>query len=254
MESFRLILFLAVFLLMWAVESLIPKRVWKTPRLKRLIFHASLSVFNTVLTRLLAAGFLLAWIHYVNRQGWGLANILGLRGAAEIAATLIACDFFDYWWHRFNHAWPFLWRFHRAHHADTHVDVTTALRFHPGELFLSYLAKAFWVAVWGPEIYSFILFEALITAYAQFHHANFDFSDAWEKIIRKVHMTPRLHAAHHTVTPRTRNANYSTIFLMWDKLFGTFKEGDFREMEKLGLPEGREEYLSFKETMLFPFK
>ncbi|HKJ86785.1 MAG TPA: sterol desaturase family protein [Spirochaetia bacterium] len=47
--------------------------------------------------------------------------------------TLLALDLWTYWWHRFNHTVPFLWRFHRAHHTDTEMGATTAYRFHPVE-------------------------------------------------------------------------------------------------------------------------
>ena len=48
---------------------------------------------------------------------------------------LLALLLFDAWmslWHRANHLVPLLWRFHRMHHSDPDVDVTTALRFHLG--------------------------------------------------------------------------------------------------------------------------
>ena len=133
------------------------------------------------------------------------------------------------------------------------MDVTTSLRFHPGELFLSYGMKAVWILIWGPSLAGFMIFEAGITAYSQFHHSNIDFSDKWEKRLRWLHMTPRLHASHHTVSIRTRDANYSTIFLAWDRLCGTLKEPDDEEMKHLGLSEGRKTDLSPLAFMKAPF-
>jgi len=149
---------------------------------------------------------------------------------------------------------PFLWRFHRVHHMDTHVDVTTSLRFHPIELTISYMVKAVWILIWGPSVLAYVVFEAGITAYAQFHHSAIDFPDRIERLIRWVHMTPRLHAGHHTVSLRTRDANYSTIFLIWDRLFRTLREPNRSELKKLGLPLGRETYMSFVELIKTPFK
>jgi len=254
LESLRLPLFLGLFVILFLTEGVVRARPWHHARGKRLGFHVCVSVCNTVVTRLVVTAPFAALLLWVESHHWGARSLLGLVGWQEIVATLIVCDFFDYWWHRFSHEWPFLWRFHRIHHLDTHVDVTTSLRFHPGELFLSYMAKSFWVLVWGPTLIGFVIFEAAITAYSQFHHSNIDFPDRVEKVLRWVHMTPRLHAGHHTVTVRTRNANYTTIFLIWDRLFGTLQEVDREELKTLGLPEARDKDLAFGYLLKAPFK
>ncbi len=254
LQTLRLVLFFFMLGLLFFVETIRPVRSWLAPRIKRWMFHLGITVFNTLLTRLLTAAPLLMLINILQARKWGFSHVFGLYGTAEIFSTMVLFDLFDYWWHRLNHHIFFLWRFHRVHHTDTQVDVTTALRFHPGELLLSYAVKTFWILFWGPSLAGFILFETAITTYAQFHHSNIDFPDAFEKKLRWIHMTPRLHASHHTVSLRSRDANFSTIFLIWDKIFGTFREPDFEEMKELGLPEGRETYLSPFEFLITPFR
>jgi len=252
-NRFRLILFVSVLTMAGLAEAFWHVRRWETPRWKRWIFHLVLSLFNTVLTRVTVAIPIFHLIRFLQGERWGVSHLLGLDGMYEVIATFVLFDYLDYWWHRFNHTVPFLWRFHKPHHLDTHVDVTTALRFHPGELLLSYLAKSLWIFFWGPSLLGFVVFEAGITAYSQFHHSNIDFPDLWEKRLRWIHMTPRLHTSHHTVSLRTRSANYSTVFLIWDRLFGTLKEPDFTEMKSLGLSEGRTTYLSPVAFLKSPF-
>ena len=252
LHALRLILFFLVLGLMSLAESVRPARSWPVSRTKRWIFHFGVSLFNTFLTRLVTGAPLLFLINFMETKKWGLSRVLGLDGLAEVMATIVLFDMLDYGWHRLNHQVPFFWRFHKAHHMDTEVDVTTSLRFHPGELLLSCGAKALWILFWGPSLTAFILFEAAITAYSQFHHSNIDFPEAIEKKLRWLHMTPRLHASHHTVTLRSRDANFSTIFLIWDKLFGSFEEADYEEIKQLGLTEGRGTYLSAKEFLLTP--
>jgi len=179
--------------------------------------------------------------------------MLSLTPISAILLTIITLDLFDYWWHRFNHRIHLLWRFHKVHHVDTHVDVTTSLRFHPGELMLSAAVKATWILLLGPSLWAFALFETSITLAAQFHHSNIDLPDPSESLIRKVFVTPRYHAAHHTVSQRTGNANFSTIFIFWDKLFNTYRLPDYEEMKYLGLKKGRDTYLSFTKTLIAPF-
>lgn len=253
-DTLRLLAFVGGLGLFFLVETLFAARPWDEPRRQRLGMHAIITVINSVLVRLLALLPFLWWADVVSGNGWGLVPWLGLQGIPEIILTVIVFDMFDYWWHRFNHRVDFLWRFHKVHHVDTHVDVTTALRFHPGELVVSYAFKALWILVWGPSLWAFVIFEASVTLAAQFHHSNIRFPAKWEKQLRKIIVTPEFHTAHHTVTPRTGNANFSTIFIFWDHLFGTYREPDEEEMKTLGLPEGRDSYLSFREWFTAPFR
>jgi sterol desaturase/sphingolipid hydroxylase (fatty acid hydroxylase superfamily) len=249
----RLIVFVGGLGVMLLMETLWPCRAWETPRGRRLVFHLGLSVINNVILRLTVFGPLLYLSLFVIDNNIGLLRLAGLNGAENIIAGLIIMDGLDYWWHRFNHTIPFLWRFHKVHHVDTHVDTTTSLRFHPGELLISAVVKAGWIVLLGPEVLGFLIFEVSVTLFSQFHHSNIDLPDRAESVARSLIVTPRFHAAHHTVTPRTGNANYSAILIFWDKLFGTYNEPDYEEMEYLGLAKGRESYLSLRETLKAPF-
>lgn len=250
---FKLALFVSGFLVMFAVETIRPCRKWDIARPIRLFFHAALSIFNSLILRLIAVTPLFLWLAFVNSKGWGMCSLFGLTGVSEILLSLVLLDMFDYWWHRWNHRVPFLWRFHKVHHVDTHVDVTTSLRFHPGELLISSALKAVWILIVGPSVWTFVIFEASVTLASQFHHTNVDFPDRVENAIRSIIVTPRYHAAHHTVSPRTGNNNFSTILILWDKMFDTYRQPDYEEMQTLGLPKGRATYLSFASTLKGPF-
>ena len=164
-------------------------------------------------------------------------------------------DAFDYFWHRANHRVTFLWRFHKAHHTDTQMDVSTALRFHPGELLLSTLAKATWVVIWGPSTIAWFVFEVLVSWCAQAHHANWDLPDSFERMLRRVWVTPRFHASHHLVDRRYGDRNFSTLLSIWDPCFGTAANPlDRAQMANLnlGLPDARAQTASFKHWLIEP--
>lgn len=245
MDDVKLPIFLAGFALFFLLEGVVSARPWQDARGERLRMHAIVAVLNTVLLRVVLLAPFLFWSDYVFGQGWGLASVIGYSGIGGIVATIIVFDMFDYWWHRFNHRVGFFWRFHKVHHVDTHVDVTTALRFHPGELFISYFVKLAWIVIWGPSVAGFVAFEIAVSLASQFHHSNIDFPDRWERLLRWVIVTPRFHTSHHTVNRRTGDANFATIFIVWDRLFGTYREPDAEEMKTLGLADGRSDYLSF---------
>jgi len=245
LDTGKLIVFVAGLALFLVLETFFPARPWQGERLRRLGFHAGVAVLNTVIIRVFAYVPFLVFSVYVDEEGWGLSRMLGLVGWSEIVLSIVVLDFFDYAWHRANHRVRFLWRFHKAHHADTGMDVSTALRFHPGELLISALVKAAWLAVWGPLAVAWFLFEALVSLCAQFHHSNIDLPDGVERWLSWIIVTPRFHAAHHAVDRRYGDANFSTIFSLWDRLFGTFARpadggATTRGAGALGLPQDRD--------------
>ena len=259
LDTGKLIVFLGGLFLFLLIETLFPTREWQDSRLKRIAFHGSIAALNTVVIRILVYVPFLLWVVYVEEEGWGISRWLEIYGWTEIILSIIVLDFFDYIWHRANHRVPILWRFHKAHHSDTAMDVTTALRFHPTELIVSGLVKATWVVIWGPTVVAWFLFEALISLCAQFHHSNIDFPNWIEKWLSWIIVTPRFHASHHAVDRRYGDANFSTILSIWDRLFGTYSQPEnngatTNPIDALGLPEARELCFSPIAWLLEPFR
>ena len=244
LDSGRLYVFIVGLLFFLAVESVFAKRQWDGMRLKRFTLHAGIATINTIIIRTFAYVPFLLLAVYAEEEGWGLSRWLGLVGWTEIILSIVVLDLFDYFWHRANHRVRFLWRFHKVHHSDTYMDVTTALRFHPGELLLSFFVKASWIVIWGPTVIAWFLFEAMVSLSAQFHHSNFDFPDKVERWLSLIIVTPRYHASHHAVDRKYGDANFSTIFSIWDRLFFTFSQPGYggsttADKESIGLPQGR---------------
>lgn len=253
-DIYRVYVFAGGISLMYFLESLFATRVWGEKHSRRLFIHLCVAALNGLVLRGLFVFIPLLYIaDFLYQRKIGLSHLLGLHGVQEILASLVVLDFLDYWWHRWNHRVPFFWRFHKVHHVDTHCDTTTSLRFHTGELIFSTFIKTGWILIWGPSVWGFAIFESMITLAAQFHHANFRFPGWFEKWFIRFIVSPHFHASHHTITMRTRDNNFSTIFSWWDRLFGTFKEPNEEEMRHLGLERGGESYLSLKKTLLGPF-
>ncbi len=252
----RLVVFLGGFLVFLLIEVFRPLRTQDQQCLRRYSFHFAVAALNTVIIRVLAFVPFLLWAVHVDEQGWGISRWLGLHGWIEICASIVVLDAFDYAWHRANHRVPVLWRFHKAHHADTRMDLSTSLRFHPGELLISALVKAGWIAAWGPTAVAWFLFEALVSLCAQFHHANVDVPRPVAALLGPVLVTPAYHAAHHLVDRRYGDKNFATIFPWWDRLFGTRAEDDafVGDGSAFGLPEDRETALQPIEWLAEPLR
>ncbi len=75
--------------------------------------------------------------HLVQRKQWGLVKRVHLPPALEVVVAVVLLDYTLYVWHVLTHVVPFLWRFHRVHHADLDLTASTALRFHFAEMVLS---------------------------------------------------------------------------------------------------------------------
>lgn len=259
LDSGKLVVFVAGLVLFFALETLRPARPLPQSRWQRFAFHGALAAVNTVVMRVLVFVPFLLWAVYVEEQGWGLSRWLGLAGWVEIAASIVVLDGLDYFWHRANHRIALLWRFHKAHHADTAVDLSTALRFHPGELVISGLVKAGWILLWGPTAVAWFLFEALVSFCAQFHHANLALPSGIERRLRHILVTPEYHATHHAVDRRWGDRNFATIFPFWDRLFGSAVDpasgpAPLDHPDAIGLPQGRERAFSALAWLLEPFQ
>jgi sterol desaturase/sphingolipid hydroxylase (fatty acid hydroxylase superfamily) len=209
----------------------------------RFLFHLGMSVVNSIALNLLLAGPIFAALAYTGSHGTGIAHLLGLRGGVEILATVIAFDFWDYWMHLANHRIGLLWRFHKAHHSDMEIDVTTAARFHIGELVISGGVKCLMVLAWGPSLWGLAAFEILLSGASQFHHSNLKIPFAIQDRLERFIVTPRMHRCHHALHQNCFNTNFSTVLSLWDRLFGSYHlAGEPKELTPIGLlkPRGAE--------------
>jgi sterol desaturase/sphingolipid hydroxylase (fatty acid hydroxylase superfamily) len=144
-----------------------------------------------------------------------------LGGWLGLGLDLLLLDFWIYWWHRLNHRWPLLWRFHEVHHLDEFLDASSALRFHAGEVLLSALVRALVIVVASVPLASVVVFETMLAVAVLFHHSNLRLPRAFERVLSLVIVTPSIHWVHHHATWTDTDSNYSTVLSVWDRLFGS---------------------------------
>lgn len=136
---------------------------------------------------------------------------------------MLLLDLVIYWQHRLFHTVPLLWRFHQMHHADSHVDTTTGLRFHPIEIALSLLIKAAVVIFLGVPALAVVIFEVALNGFAMFNHANIKLPSAVDNAISKLFITQRVHRIHHSQRIEDSNSNFGFSVSWWDKLFNSYQ-------------------------------
>lgn len=229
-----------------ALELVIPYRASTVSKLWRWTTNLSLTVFNAVLLNLAFGLSILATTSYVAGRQHGLLYLVELPTWLRGLAVIAFMDFALYVWHLINHEMPTLWRFHRVHHCDLNMDVSTATRFHIGELSISAAIKLGLIFFLGITLMELLIFETLLVFCAQLQHSAIRVPSAFERVYQALFVPPSMHRIHHSVLIRERNSNYGTIFSVWDRVLGTLRTdvdqnkirigvGSYQNLEKLRL-------------------
>ena len=173
-------------------------------------------------------------------------------GTGGLAFDLLLLDLWIYWWHRANHRVPFLWRFHEVHHLDQFLDVTSAVRFHLGEVLLSAVARAAVIFVFAIPLASVVAFETLLLLATMFHHSNLRLPAGFESLLSLIIVTPSIHWVHHHALRSDTDSNYSTILSIWDRLFAS--RSATRRTPYLEIGVEREHDRAFLSLIVRPFR
>lgn len=238
----------ALFLLLTA-EAIFPYfDSWKGKG-KHILNNGGIVLFNAVFTNLL----LVPIIVFATSVNGGLFDIVSMSWGVELALTILLIDGLTYVMHRLFHEVPFLWLFHRMHHSDTQMDVTTGARFHIGEHIISTLARATLYMVCAINMTNIIIYEVLFLINVMFHHSNIGITEPIDKIYRVFLTSPNMHKVHHSNIQPETDSNYTSLFSFWDRLFGTYKIVDNPKRIEYGI-KGLEDEQSVIDMLLTPFK
>ena len=221
----RLALFLGLFAVFALLERLAPRRRRVQPVGARWFTNWAMLILDAGALRILALLLPLLAVGAAidaGQLGWGLFNQTGWPVWVEGLLAILILDFAIWLQHLITHRVPLLWRFHRVHHADLDMDVTTAIRFHPVEIVASMLLKIGLVYLLGPAALAVLVFEALLNGTALFNHANLRLPARLDAALRLVVVTPDMHRVHHSARRREHDRNFGFSLSVWDRLFGTY--------------------------------
>jgi sterol desaturase/sphingolipid hydroxylase (fatty acid hydroxylase superfamily) len=212
-----------VFLILFLLERLFPLRMAKSRLGQRLLVNAVVSSLAITVALTLVRPVANALLGFVSERAWNLPSILSGNGVVQAVLGFLMMDLSFYYWHRANHAWPFLWRFHNAHHVDNDLDVSTAVRFHFVEIGFSAAFRALQVTLIGGAPWVFVAYETAFQLNTLFQHSNLRLPVALERALVLVLVTPRMHGIHHSKRFHETNSNWSSVFSCWDRLHGTLR-------------------------------
>lgn len=205
------------------MELVFPKRRAVLPRRARWPGAGVIFVTGAVLGRLVLPVGLAGVALWAGGQGIGLFNWVDAPLWLVGAVSLAAMDLAVWAQHIAMHRVPLLWRMHRVHHSDPHIDVVTALRFHPAEILVSLVWKAAVVMLLGIPAWAAFAFEVALNAFAQFNHANWALPQPVDRVLRLLVVTPDMHRVHHSTDRVESNRNFGFCLSLWDRLFRLYK-------------------------------
>lgn len=216
------------FIVLSVLELNHPERSLPLKQLRRSYqTNIGLFIFNSIVISLLSVTPLVMLAEHYSGRGL-LSHISNPAWRALLSFVLL--DLLLYCWHRISHSFDGLWMFHKVHHNDPYLNVSTAFRLHIVELLIITALKSAYIVMFGVDKTMVLTNETLLTLFIMFHHSNISFPG--EKRLGRIIIAPYLHRAHHSTERNEHDNNYGAVFSIWDRLFGTFTE---REPLEIGI-------------------
>jgi sterol desaturase/sphingolipid hydroxylase (fatty acid hydroxylase superfamily) len=244
-----------VFLVLVILETRFPLREAKRSKLNRFVINVAVSGLALACGAVVVLPIALKLLERSSEIPFGLLRVVSLAPAAEFVVGFLLLDVSFYYWHRANHSFPLLWRFHNVHHVDPDLDVSTSFRFHFGEVLYSVPFRALQVSLLGVSFSTFLIYELFFQCATLFHHSNVRLPIELERPLNRIIVTPRMHGIHHSIAKDETNSNYSVIFSWWDVLHRTLRLNIKQADIVIGVPA----YLDAKDNgfmalLVLPFR
>lgn len=243
-------------LIFLALERFYPFRKARLSRWQRWLINFSLSFCNILLVDQLFVRILIPADIFAHPSRWTLFDQFHLNNSLlRVATAIVALDLVMYFWHRLNHGIPLLWRFHRVHHTDLEVDVSSGVRFHFGEVTVGTMITYSLMLTLGATILETRLAQAVLIVMTEFGHSNIKLWRRFENFFWCFFVTPSMHRVHHSNFKAETDSNYGTIFSFWDRLFGTINRTANADGLVFGLTEFKDPTeLTLPKLLSLPFR
>ena len=181
--------------------------------------NIGLFIFNSIAMSIMSVSSL-----FILAERYSYKGLLDTLSSPVWKAVLsfLSLDLLMYFWHKASHKFEILWMFHKVHHNDPYLNISTAFRIHFVELFVIQILKAILIITLGIEQTMVLTSEAILTFFIMFHHTNISFIG--EKLLGHLIIVPSLHRTHHSTQRCEHDSNYGAVLSLWDWLFGTLSK------------------------------
>jgi sterol desaturase/sphingolipid hydroxylase (fatty acid hydroxylase superfamily) len=213
--------FWGTMIVLGTIEYLAPQFAGDVDRRRRWFTNFGLGILNGLIVSAIPAATVSAAL-WAQQSHFGLLNLLAMPEWVALIATVLIRSLAQYVFHVLCHKTPLLWRLHRVHHSDVHLDVSSALRNHPLEIIISIAFLASVTAICGLSPVALAAYETVELFAIIITHANLKTPNPIESL-RALFVTPRLHRLHHSPLQIETDSNYGNLFSFWDRACGTYR-------------------------------
>lgn len=222
--------------LLLLVERKVPLRLQTAPWMRELAVNVLFSAMAFGVSAALVRPAVIRAVGWSQQRDLGVIYLVELPSMMRGIIAFLLLDLTFYYWHRLNHRWPALWRFHNVHHCDPDLGVSTSFRFHFGEVALSTIFRVLQVTTIGASLSAYAIYEMAFQLNTLFHHSNVRLPIRVERALNRFLVTPRMHGIHHSQVREETNSNYSVVFPWWDRLHRTLRLNVPQSRIVIGVP------------------
>jgi sterol desaturase/sphingolipid hydroxylase (fatty acid hydroxylase superfamily) len=227
----RMIFLVGGLLIFWILEGAIP--LFRLSYKKNKFRHAGVNLVFTVIHLIIhtALAILIVMLSdWCRRNSFGIVYWTNANILFTIIIGVLALDFSSWLVHWIMHKVKPLWGFHLVHHTDNTVDVTTGLRHHPGDSIFRGIFFMLLIFISGAPVYAVMIYQTLLVLATAFTHANISLPKRLDTILSYFLVSPNMHKVHHHWKQPYTDSNYGGVFSIWDRIFGTYKVLDPKEL------------------------
>lgn len=217
----------------------------------------SIETTNLILSIVLSLSILVPFVFFIAPlQIFSFSN-LDMPRPLSFVLSFVFLDFLSYFQHVLHHKVPALWRLHRLHHSDRHMDAITTFLHHPLEVISVFVFTFSFAVIFDVPVIVIVIHSLVVALHAPFTHIRKLVPEHIEKYIKFIMVTPNFHRVHHSLDMKEGNSNFGGIFIFWDYIFGTAISKRLIDMKnmKLGIDDLQNpDIINMKYFLKNPFK
>lgn len=217
-------------ILVWVYEFIYPfEESWK-PTKKILV----LDIAHTLISARIVTPLIKILIIYLITKFQFLQTNLWpheLPVILQVILAIISSDFMVYTFHRWMHKTNLGWRIHVVHHTPSKLHFWASARAHPINVGITFFLEVGLLIFLGIDAEVLAVWTVYMSINGLFQHCNIDIKPG---VLNKFLATCEVHRIHHSTNWDESNSNFGTTTVLWDRLFGTYKEPT-RPIENVGI-------------------
>lgn len=214
---------------------------WQSCSLKKIISFKSKSLFNDVFYFVLSLAnsfkfFTVIFTFGIGYFAFGIVSDLAQFNLGsyiespllQFVAVSMFGEFLAYWVHRSSHYFSLWWFAHKIHHSADEMSTISYYRIHFIDSALAQFFKVIPFVVFGQPLENYFIYYVISEIHNLLIHS--EIRSNWGWVGKYVFVSPLAHRVHHGVSEEYHNKNFSNFFIVWDRLFNTYKEIDATDL------------------------